>query len=445
MVYDLVIHNGTVITLNEAFEVLPKGMVCVKDGYIKTIEADAPGQPLPPSMDTLDADGGIIMPGLINTHTHLPMTLFRGLADDLPLHTWLNDHIFPAEQKHIHPDNVRYGTLLGCAEMITAGITTCCDGYFHEDHVASAFSTTGMRGVLGQGIIDFPAPGVPDPSQNIEAAVSYAKTWKNASSLIKPSFFCHSPYTCAEKTLVAAKHRASDLGLLFQIHAAETKTEWHQFEKEHGQTPIGFLEHLGVLDENTLLVHCVWVSDGDIDTIKKHGTKISHNPESNMKLGSGISPVAKFIDAGIPVGLGTDGSASNNNLDIFQEMDTAAKLQKALSKDPTVMNAASVLKMGTIGGARAIGWDHAIGSLETGKRADIVIVDMNTPHLIPVYNPVSHLVYAARGSDVRDVIVNGRFILRAHQCLTIDVETVMEKVKQISKQVRSTNGLNHRK
>jgi 5-methylthioadenosine/S-adenosylhomocysteine deaminase len=322
--------------------------------------------------------------------------------------------------------------------MILSGTTSCCDGYFFEDEVASAVYMSGMRAVLGQGVIDFPAPGVPDPSNNIKNAVAFTEKWKKVSPLITPSIFCHSPYTCSIETLKKAKDAAASKGLLFQIHAAETRTEQDQIKSEHQTTPVQFLDRIGILDQNTLLVHTVWVDDDDIESIAKRRAKVSHNPESNMKLASGIAPVADFIKAGISVGLGTDGCASNNNLDLFAEMDMAAKLHKVNALDPTVMDARTVLNMATIGGAKAIGLDDNIGSLEAGKQADIIIIDIDKPHLVPMYNPVSHIVYSARGSDVRDVLVAGRILVRDHNLLSIDLEEILEKAAEISEIIKKT-------
>ena len=275
--------------------------------------------------------------------------------------------------------------------MIISGTTTCCDGYFLEGDVALAVNAFGMRAVLGQGVIDYPAPGVPDPAANVETAKAYVEEWKDISSNIMPSIFCHTPYTCSEETLTKAKSVSEELGVLFQIHVAETKDERDQSLSEHQMTPIEYLDKLGILDQNTLLVHCIWLNEADIEIIAARQSNVSHNPESNMKLASGISPLSRLVNYGIPIGLGTDGCASNNNLDLFQEMDMAAKLHKASTLDPTVMDARTVLKMTTIDAARAIGLDDVIGSLEPGKQADIIIIDSNKPHLVPMYHPAAAL------------------------------------------------------
>jgi len=408
MQYDLIIHNGTVLTVNPDFDILSNGILCIRNGVIGSIRTGDSETSLPPATEIIDADGGIIMPGLVNTHTHLPMALFRGLADDLPLQEWLNEHIFPAEATRINPESVREGALLSCAEMLSSGTTTCCDGYFLEKEVAEAVMETGIRAVLGQGVIDFPAPGAPDPANNIQTASEFIEAWLGRSDRITPSVFCHSPYTCSAETLQKAKAIAADRGLLFQIHAAETRSEYDQMLAEKGLSPVQYLDRLGILDERTLLVHAVWTDEADREIIAERKSKVSHNPESNMKLASGIAAVPEFLKAGITVGLGTDGCASNNNLDLFREMDTAAKLHKVNTLDPTVMDARTVIRMATIEGARCLGMDHRIGSLEVGKQADIIIIDTAKPHLVPMYHPESQVVYAVAGGDVRYVVIGGK-------------------------------------
>lgn len=441
MNFDTVIHNCTIITVDLDFDIIKHGIICIKNGRLGQISAKTHDQELPDSKKVIDAKGGIVMPGLINTHTHLPMTLFRGLADDLPLNTWLNEHIFPAEKENINSESVRYGTLLACSEMLLSGTTTCCDGYFLEDTVAKAVNDSGMRAILGQGVIDFPAPGVADPSKNIKNAEEFAKKWLSISPNIIPSIFCHSPYTCSKRTLKDAKTAADNRSILFQIHVSETKQELNQMRSEHRMTSVEYLDSIGILDSNTLLAHCVWIDDHDIEIIANQNAKISHNPESNMKLAAGVAPIPHCLDSGITVGLGTDGCASNNNLDLFQEMDTTAKLHKVVSHDPTAMDAKSVIIMATIAGAKVIGLGNEIGSIEVGKQADLIIIDTDKPHLTPLYNPVSHIVYAASGSDVRDVLVAGEFLVRNRKLLTLDLDDILENVTKISKVINPRYGL----
>ncbi|MDL2275581.1 amidohydrolase [Desulfosarcina sp. OttesenSCG-928-G10] len=433
---DLLITGGTVLTLNPACPMISRGAVAVCGDVIAAV-GPADNFAGVHATEILDADGGIILPGLVNTHTHLPMTLFRGLADDLPLETWLNDHIFPAEARFITPETVRWGTLLACAEMILSGTTCCCDGYFYEDTVAAAVADAGMRGVLGQAVIGFPAPGVSDPKTGIDHAVNYIRQWQGRSPRIHPSILCHAPYTCDDDTLKTAKAMANDLGVLFHIHVAETRFERDQSIKQKGESPVRHLARLGVLDANTLLIHCVWLDEADMDCVRQHGAAVAHCPESNMKLASGVAPIPDLLSRGVCVGLGTDGCASNNDLDLFAEMDMAAKLHKVHRLDPTVMDAATVLKMATIDGASAIGMADRIGSLEVGKQADIIVVDTKKPHLTPCFDPVSHLVYAATSADVRHVLVDGKLLLRDRRLLTVDMAEVMGKVNAIAGAIRS--------
>ena len=437
MDWDTLIHNGTIVTVNPDFDIIENGFVAVKSGRIVDIGAPAPDVDRPAAGECVDAEGGIVFPGLVNTHTHLPMTLFRGLADDLPLMTWLQEHIFPAEGRYITPETVGPATLLACAEMILSGTTTCCDGYFHEDAVAEAVDAAGIRGVLGQGVIDYPAPGVADPSENVAHAVAYAEKWRDRSPLITPSIFCHSPYTCSPGTLQHAKKAAGDL--IFQIHAAETWPECQRIQEEQGRSPIAYLDRLGVLDERTLVVHAVWTHTDDLALLNRRRAAASHCPLSNMKLASGIAPAVGMLRAGIPVGLGADGCASSNTLDMFRTMDMAAKLHKVAASDPTVMDARTILEMATMGGAEALGLSDRIGSLEKGKSADIVILDTGSPHLQPVHRPESHLVYSAGGADVRDVMAAGRWVLRDRRLKTLHWPAIRDAVDGIAASI-STNG-----
>lgn len=424
---DMLIRNATIVTVNRDFDILHTGWVAIRNGVITHIGEERETSVFPDATEILDATGTLLLPGLVNTHSHLPMTLFRGLADDLPLMEWLHEHMFPAEAAHVGPDMVRAGTLLACAEMLLSGTTTCCDGYFYEEVAAEAVEATGIRAVLGQGVIDFPAPGVPEPKDNVAHAIRFAEKWKDRSPLITPSVFCHSPYTCGEETLKRAKEAASQRGLLFQIHAAETRTERDLILKEKGATPIGYLDRLGILDANTLLVHTIWVDADDIALIAARDAAVSVTTESEMKLASGIAPLPGFIAAGIRVGLGTDGCASNNDLDMFQEMDLTAKLHKVHQLVPTVMDARTVLRSATIGAAAAIGMAERIGSIEIGKQADLIIVNTRKPHMTPLYSPASHLVYSASGADVSDVMVAGRWLVKNRVPLTLNLEGIMDE------------------
>jgi 5-methylthioadenosine/S-adenosylhomocysteine deaminase len=433
--YDARIVHGTVVTVNGSFEVVEDALLCIADGRVGRLEKMPDASDLPAAVETLDARGCLILPGLVNAHTHLPMTLFRGLADDLPLQRWLEEHIFPAENRHVAPETVRIGTLAACAELLLSGVTTCCDGYFLEDEVAEAVRQTGLRAVLGQGVIDFPAPGVPDASRNIDTARSFLDRWSGRTPLVQPSVFCHSPYTCSDGTLRRAKELAVEYGTLLQIHLAETRTEREQCLSTHGVSPVEHLDRLGLLDPGTLLVHAVWVDEEDIRRIADTGCAVVHCPESNMKLASGIAPVPEMLSRGIPVAIGTDGSASNNDLDLLREMDTAAKLHKARLGDPTTMEANAVVRMATAEGARAIGWASRIGTLEIGKAADLVVLDTRRPSMTPMYRPSSHLVYVADGSAVRDVMVAGRFLVRNGCLASFSWDAVREEMGRIASRI----------
>ncbi len=432
MEFDMIIHNGTILSMNDNFDIMENGILGIEKGKIKFMQAKRQNHGLPFAKTYIDAKGGIIMPGLVNGHTHLPMTLFRGLADDLPLKTWLNEYIFPAEANHICSKNVYYGSLIACAELIASGTTTICDGYFLEDSVGKAVQETGLRAVIGQGIIDFPAPGVPDPGNNIKTAWDFVETWKDKSPFITPSVFCHSPYTCSGRTLKKAKAAANKKEVKFQIHVAETMDEKKHIETQHGLSPVAYLDSLGILDELTILVHAVWIDDNDIEIIARKKCSVIHNPESNMKLASGISPVPGILKAGITTGLGTDGCASNNDLDLFCEMDTTAKLHKVANSHPEIMDAKTVLKMATIEGAKAIGLSHITGSLEPGKQADIIVLDTEKAHLTPLFHPESHVVYCASGSDVRDVIIGGNLVFSQGEFKTVDIGKIFKEIKRIA-------------
>ncbi len=433
--YDLVIHNGIVMTVNPAFEVHRPGMVAIRHGRIVQAGPWNAKDPLLPATAHLDAGGGIVMPGLVNTHTHLPMTLFRGLADDLPLMEWLQERIFPAEARHITPETVRSGTRLACAELLLGGTTCCCDGYFLADQVTEAVAGMGLRAVIGQGVIDFPAPGVADPGRNVDVARDFVARWQGRYERICPSIFCHSPYTCGRDTLVKAREAARRAGCLFQIHVAETEAERHRSIEAHRFSPVAWLDDLDLWDAGALAVHAVWVDEADIQILVRRRTAVSHNPQSNMKLASGIAPVPALLAAGITVGLGTDGCASNNDLDLLREMDTAAKLHKTAAGRPTVLGARQVVEMATIGGAKAIGLGDVIGSIEPGKRADLIVLKADRPHLVPVYHPASAVVYAATGADVRDVLIDGQVVVRDRVLQTADVLGIMDEMRRIAAKI----------
>jgi 5-methylthioadenosine/S-adenosylhomocysteine deaminase len=389
--------------------------------------------------ETIDASGCIIMPGLVNTHTHLPMVCFRGMADDLPLMEWLTKHIWPVESRFVSRKMAYDGAMLAMAEMILSGTTTFCDAYFYEDAIADALNTAGMRAVVSQGFADFIMPDKSKAERMMAKARGFVERWQKHAPLITPAYFCHAPYTCSPSTLVRVKNEARESGILYLIHLLENKDETDIILSRYGKKPVDHLLALGVLDEHTIAVHCNWLDPKDIDVFADLGVTVSHNPESSMKLAAGIAPVPTMLSRGIPVGIGTDGCASNNDMDMFREMDTAAKVHKVTSLDPTVMDAETVCRMATIDGAKVLGLDKLTGSIEEGKKADIILVDMNQPHLTPRYNNYSQLVYAARGADVKTSIINGKIVMKDRRLTTIDVQTAMSNVRSVAADIMNQN------
>jgi 5-methylthioadenosine/S-adenosylhomocysteine deaminase len=434
---DILIAGGTLLTMAPPGEIVEDPVIGIREGKVDFIEKGKPAGHYGAAREIIDASGCIVMPGLVNVHTHLAMTCFRGLADDLPLMTWLNDHIFPAEARFIDRRTVYAGAMLAIAEMILSGTTTFCDGYFFEGEVGRAAIAAGMRGVIAQGFIDIPS--LPQPGQSEKAAIAerFVERWRDRSPLITPALVCHSPYTCSPETLRTVKEVARRAGVTFQIHLAETREEVRLTLERYGVKSVQHLRDLGLLDQNTVAAHCIWLDDDELDLLAAGRVKVAHDPESNMKLGAGVAPVAQMLSRGIDVGLGTDGSASNNDLDLFGEMGMAAKLHKVFSGDPTVLTAEKVVGMATIGGARVLGMADRIGSIVPGKEADIILVDMKKPHLTPLYHPFSHLVYAARGADVVTSIIGGRIVMQDRRLLRIDLEAVMEEVRRIAARIKS--------
>jgi len=377
---------------------------------------------------TINGCGMLTMPGLVNLHGHAPMTLFRGLADDLELTDWLANHIFPAEANHVTPEMVYWCSTLAAAEMILSGTTTTADGYFFETEVARAFADVGFRAVTAQGIIDFPAPGVIEPKNNIEAATSFLKKWRGKNPLIKPALFAHSPYTCGNATLQRAKQLAREHNVQLYIHVAETEHEISMIQKPLGRTPIQHLQALGILDPKTICIHCVWADNDDMGILAGQESPVVLCPQSNLKLASGMADLPAMLAHGIRVGLGTDGCASNNSLDMFQEVDVCAKVQKLHTLDPVAVPAKKILAMATSGGASISEFPGHTGLIEPGRPADIILLDMRQPHLTPLRSP-ELLVYAASGADVRTVIIDGRIVLEQGKLLTMDINEILDRVR----------------
>jgi len=432
---DLLIHNAKVLTLNDSDEIFDPGVVAITNDEIVWVgpETSWPDQFEP--WERLDMAGGLIMPGLINAHTHAAMTCFRGLADDLPLSVWLNEHIFPAERK-INGELVYKGTLLACAEMILGGITTFCDMYLFEDQVARAAHEASMRALVGEVLYDFPSPNYGPPEQGLAFTRDLIQTWQ-VDPLISVAVEPHAVYTCSPDLLYACRDIAEDFRVPMIIHLSESQDEVNQVKERYGLSPVDHLEKLELLSPRLIADHCVVLTEEEMDILAERGVRVVHNNESNMKLANGVAPVAKLLERGVVVGLGTDGCASNNNLDMLAEMDSVAKLHKVYRMDPTIMDAKTVVRLATRGGARVLGLDEQIGSLEPGKKADLIGLDLDKPHLTPLYNIYSHVVYAASAADVTLNIINGRVVMRDGELLTLDVEKVMAEVRAIAKKIKS--------
>ena len=432
----LVITNAIVVTMDGAGRVLQPGALAVDGREIVAVGTPDAIAGAYSGRDTIDAGGDIVMPGLVNTHTHAPMVLYRGLADDLALMAWLEQYIFPAEARTVSPEFVRAGTRLAALEMIRSGTTTYVDMYYFEEEIARVTRDAGLRAVLGQTVIRFPVADAKTPADALARAERFLRAF-SGDDLIVPAVAPHAMYTLDAETLRAARALAAKYGAPLLIHVAETRDEVEGARKAHAATPVEYLASLGLLGPATLAAHGVHLTPGDIAILRKAGAAVSHNPESNMKLASGVAPVPALRAAGVPVGLGTDGAASNNDLDMFEAMRMAALLHKVQTGDPRTLPAGDVLAMATREGARALRMQDRIGSLEPGKRADVIIVSTRGPRQTPLYNPVSHLVYVARGDDVRTTIVNGRVLMRDRQVVTLDESAVLEEARRMAARVRA--------
>lgn len=422
----LVVVGGTVVTLDDRDTIIESGAVAVVDGRIAAVGSEAKLLEQFPEARQISADGGVIMPGLVNTHTHVPMTLFRGLADDLELMDWLENHIFPAEAAFVDEEFVRWGTRLACLEMLRGGTTTFVDMYFFEDAIAEEVERCGMRALLSQTLFDFPAPDNKTWEEMIAATRSFVGRWRGHSR-ITPVVAPHAPYTVSAEHLVEAFALATELNVPMNIHLAEDEDEVVTIKERTGMTPVQYVDSLGILDDRVITAHMVWPSEIEIEILAANGVGVAHCPQSSMKVSAGIAPVPEMIAAGVAVGLGTDGTASNNDLNLWEEIDTTAKLHKVETLDPTVVPAREALRMATIEGARAIGLAGEVGSLEVGKKADLIIVGTDGYHQQPYYDVYSLLVYSTKASDVKMVIIDGEVVMDDGDVLTVDADEVLTK------------------
>lgn len=431
----LVVIGGTVLTQNDTRQILSPGAVAIDGTDIVAVGTPAEIAARFSPAQTIEVRDQVVLPGLINTHTHAPMVMFRGLADDLALMDWLQKYIFPAEAKTVSPDFVRTGTRLAALEMIQSGTTTYTDMYYFEEEIAKATREAGLRGVLGQTVIQFPVADAKTPAEGLARAEAFIKAFKD-DSLIVPAVAPHAMYTLDAATLKATAELGRRYDVPVLIHLAETQDEVKTARADHQNTPAGYLESIGFWGPKTVAAHGVWVTDEDIAVLKRHNVGLSHNPESNMKLASGAAPVLKYLAAGVNLSLGTDGAASNNDLDMFEAMRQASFLAKLSSGSPTAVPAQVALDLATIGGAKALALDRLTGSLEAGKRADLITVSMNAARQTPLYDAVSHLVYVTRGDDVRNTIVNGKVLMRDRKLTTLNETEVLAQARALAQKVR---------
>jgi 5-methylthioadenosine/S-adenosylhomocysteine deaminase len=432
----LIVVGRSVITQNASRQVISPGAVAIVGNGIVDVGSPENINARYRAAQTISAPDQLILPGLINTHTHAPMVMYRGLADDLALMDWLNNYIFPAEAKTVSPEMVRTGTRLAALEMIESGTTTFADMYYFEEEIARATRDAGLRGVLGQTIIQFPVADAKTPGEALMRAERYIQLFKD-DPLVVPAVAPHALYTNDKATLLASAELARKYGVPLLIHLAETEDEVRIARDQFQSTPAGYLESIGFWGPRTLAAHGDWVNDDDIAILKRRGVGVSHNPESNMKLASGAAPVMKYLKAGVALGLGTDGAASNNDLDMFEAMRQASFLAKHVAHDPTAVPAQTALDMATIGGASALGMTQLIGSIEAGKRADLITISVSSARQTPLYDPVSHLVYATHGDDVRTTIVNGVVLMRDRQVKTLDRKAVIDDANRLAERVRA--------
>lgn len=428
---DLLISGKIILSMDKELNVFNDSSIVVSDGKIVDIGLSDELIQKYQAAKIIKTGNSLIMPGFINTHTHAAMTYFRGLADDLELSVWLTEHIWPAEAKYVNDVFVKSATELACLEMIRAGVTTFNDMYFFADESAKVSKSIGMRCLLGETLVGFKTASCKNFEEALEKTQILYDIYSN-DELVNISVNAHSIYACNEKCLKMAKDFSEKLNLPIHIHICETKKEINDAQKEFGLSPVEYLENLGLLNSKTIAAHAVWLSALDIEILKKRDVKICHNPVSNMKLASGLAPVAEMLSNGLIIGLGTDSAASNNTLDLFSEMRTASLIHKGFYLDSTALSAEEIVKMATINSAKVLGMDKEIGSLEIGKRADIVSINLDKPHLVPLFSPYSHLVYATNSGDVENVVINGKVIMENKEILTIDEKEVIKKAQSFS-------------
>lgn len=429
---DLLIAGGTIVTMDKERRLIEDGAVAIKNGKIILVGKNSVVAKNLRAKETINAKGKLIIPGLINAHTHLPMVLFRGISDDLDLNEWLTKYIFPAEAKNVTEEFVRAGTKLGLAELIRGGTTTYCDMYYFEDAIADETAKAGVRGVLGQTLIDFPVPDAKTFDEGLINAEKFVKKWQG-HPLIVPAIAPHAPYTVSTENLHKVRAVSDKNNAAIVIHVAETKKEVTDITEKYGASPVNYLEKIGFLNNRVIAAHTVHITDSEIDILMRREVGSAHCPQSNMKLASGVAPVPQMLKKGVRLGLGTDGAASNNDLNLWEEIDTAAKLHKNFWDDPKLVSAQEAFEMATLGGARALHLEDKIGSLEIGKQADVVIVDFDGLHQTPSFNIYSTLVYTTKASDVNTVIINGKVVMKERKLLTLN-ESVIKRDANVFRQ-----------
>jgi 5-methylthioadenosine/S-adenosylhomocysteine deaminase len=431
--------NALVLTMDENFSQYHPGAVAVRGDSIVAVGKDEELKKEYAAQETIDCQGKILMPGLINAHTHVPMTLLRGLADDLRLDVWLMGYMMPVEREFVSPEFVRLGTLLACAEQIRSGVTTFNDMYYFEEDVAKAAADAGMRAVCGQTVMKFPAPDAASYEDSLQMAREFIQRWKD-HPLIVPAVSPHAPYTCTDEILRATAELAKEFDVPLHTHLAETAFEVENIREEHGIPVIPYVKKQGLFEAKVIAAHCVHVDPGEIRTLQHARAGVAHNPSSNLKLASGFAPVMKMLETGLNVGIGTDGPASNNDLDMFEEVRLAAFVAKAVTNDPTSLPAPSALLMATRLGAQALHIGHLTGSIEPGKRADLIVVDISPLHNSPSFkrspdNAYAQIVYAGKSTDVSDVMVNGNWLMREHRLLTVNEEELLTQAAEVARKI----------